>query len=193
MQMQQVWSTQIMTLWFPTCQVRVVRFYVCCPSPLRSFLPLLPRLRRHPRRPLRQMSLDVNMDLQSAVGSAGPQQRAPDCSGQRRTSTGQLWSGLGNAGPHPGSSRAEWAAPDLSCQKICQKICQKRMSEEMSEEMSEDMSEEMSDDMSIETSDNMSEKNVRRNVRRYVKRYVRRYVKRYVRKECQKNVRRNVR
>ena len=86
-----------------------------------------PRLRRHPRRPLRQMSPDVNMDLQIAVGSAGPQ-------GQRRTSTGGLWSGLGNAGPHPGTSRAEWAAPDLSCQKICQKsarqecqkICQKK-------------------------------------------------------------------
>ena len=40
-------------------------------------------------------SPDVNMDLQSAVGNAGPQQRAPDCSGQRRTSTGELC----NAGP----------------------------------------------------------------------------------------------
>ena len=101
-------------------------------------------------------SPDVNMDLQIAVGSAGPQQRAPDCSGQRRTSTagsrfqraapdlnrgalertgqrtstGGLWSGLGNAGPHPGTSRAEWAAPDLSCQKICQKMCQKNVRKE---------------------------------------------------------------
>ena len=82
--------------------------------PSSSSSPLPPRLRRHPRRPLRQMSPDVNMDLQSAVGSAGPQQRAPDCSRQRRTSTGELWSGLGNAGPRPGSSGADWATPDLT-------------------------------------------------------------------------------
>ena len=73
---------------------------------------------------------DLNSELQIAVGSAGPQQRAPDCSAQRRTSTGELWSGLGHAGPHPGTSRAEWAAPDLSCQKICQKMCQKYVRKE---------------------------------------------------------------
>ena len=138
--------------------------------PSSSSSPLPPRLRRHPRRPLRQMSPDVNMDLQSAVGSAGPQQRAPDCSGQRRASTGELWSGLGNAGPDPGSSGADWATPDLTRQT----------------RMSEDMSEALPDDMSIETSDNMSEKNARRYARRYVKRFDSRYVKRYVRKECQK-------
>ena len=151
--------------------------------PSSSSSPLLPRLRRHPRRPLRQMSPDVNMDLQTAVGSAGPQpgssgadwatpdltRRALERTGQRRTSPGELWSGLGNAGPHPGSSRAEWAAPDLSCQKICQKmseICQKRMSEEMSEKN--------------------VRKNVRRNIRRNVRRYVKRYVRKNVRQECQK-------
>ena len=164
-------------VFFPTCQVRVVRFYVSCPSSSpssSSFLllpPLLP-LRRHLRHHHRQLwaAPDLNMELQIAVGSAGPQQRAPDCSGQRRTSTassrlqwaapdlnselqiavgsagpqprapdcsgqrrtspGELPSGLGNAGPHPGSSRADWAAPDLSCQKICQKICQKYVSQE---------------------------------------------------------------
>ena len=124
--------------------------------PSSSSSPLPPRLRRHPRRPLRQMSPDVNMDLQIAVGSAGPQQRAPDCSGQHRTSTGELWSGLGNAGPEPGGSGAERATPDLTrgppersgqrrtsaarryvrrcarnmsemnVRKKCQKICQKK-------------------------------------------------------------------
>ena len=147
---------------FPTCQVRVVRFYVCCPSLLRSFLPLLPRLRRHPRRPLHQMSLDVNMDLQSAVGSAGPQQRAPDCSGQRRTSTGELWSGLGNAGPHPRSSGADWVTPDLT-RGAPERSGQRRTSAARR--------------YVRRCVRNMSEKNVRR--------YVRRYVKRYVKKECQ--------
>ena len=124
---------------------------------------------------------EFNMELQIAVGSAGPQQRAPDCSGQRRTSTGWLWSGLGNAGPHPGSSRAKWAAPDLSYQKICQTICQKRMSERMSE----DMSEEMSEDMSIEMSDNMSEI-CQRECRKKCQKKYQKICQKYVRQECQK-------
>ena len=150
---------------------------------LRLHLRLLLPSRRHLRQTstwtsrLRWAAPDLNSELQIAVGSAGPQQRAPDCSGQRRTSPGELPSGLGSAGPHPGSSRADWAVPGLSGQKIFQKICQKRMSEtmqkkcqkicheicqkRMSERMSEDMSEEMSEDMSIE----MSERNVKKNVR----------------------------
>ena len=97
------------------------------------------------------------------MGSAGPLNRgAPDCIGQRRTSPRGLPSGVGSAGPHPGSARAEWAAPDLTghkkkCQKISQKASQKRMSEDMSEDMPEDMSERMSE--------GMSEKDVRRCVR----------------------------
>ena len=63
---------------------------------------------------------DLNSGCQIAVGSAGP--------------TGGLWSGLGNAGPRPGTSRAEWAAPDLSCQKICQKMCQKYVRKECQKE-----------------------------------------------------------
>ena len=63
----------IQMLLFPTCQVRVVRFYVCGPSflPLPLLLPLplpLPCCRT-----LRQMSPDAKRDLQSAVGNAGPQ------------------------------------------------------------------------------------------------------------------------
>ena len=107
---------------------------------------------------------DLNSELQIAVGSAGPQQRAPDCSGQRRTSSAGLRSGLGNAGPHPGSSRAEWAAPDLSCQKICQIYVR-----------------------------NMSEKNVRRYVTKNVRRYVNRNVRKYARRNVRRYVNRNVR
>ena len=86
-------------------------------------------------------------------------------------------------GPHPGSSRAAWAAPDLSCQKICQK----RILENILIEMSDNMSERILEDMSIEMSNNMSEKNVRRYNKKYVKRNLGRYVNRiqiiYFRKE----------
>ena len=146
---------------------------------------------------------DLKPALQIAVGSAGPQLGAWDCSGQRRTSPRGLPSGVGSAGPHPGISRAEWAAPDLTsqkiCQKICQNICQKYVRQEcqkicqkqcqkicqkkcqilviwqkrMSERMSEDMSEDVSEEMSEDMSIEMSDKNVRRDVKRYVKRYVR--------------------
>ena len=106
------------------------------------------------------------------MGSAGPQQRAPDCSGQRwastasprlqwaapdlnrgapertgqrRTSPGDLPGGVGSAGPQ----LPEEMSGDVS--EICQKRMSERMSEGMSEEMSEicqtGMSEDMSEDM----------------------------------------------
>ena len=95
----------------PTFQVRVVRFYMILymsspSSPSSCSSP-------SPRRPLRQLC--------SAVDSIGPQQGAPDRSGQRRTSTGELASAVGSAGPR----------------------CQKKMPEDMSERMSEDMPERM--------------------------------------------------
>ena len=130
----------------------------------------------------------LNSELQIAVGSAGPQQRTPDCSGQCRTSTGELWSGLGNAGPLPGSSGADWATPDLN-RGALERIGQRRTSpgdlpsgvgsagpqlpEDMSKDVSEicqkRMSERMSEDMSEDMSKDMSEKNVRKNVRRNVR------------------------
>ena len=99
---------------FPTCQVRVVRFYVSClllsSSPL-----LLLLLNRDPRRtvfsvgpqprpstpsvPCRtstttipaQCSLpDLNHDHPRPVFPAGPQPRLPDRSGHCRTSTGRM-------------------------------------------------------------------------------------------------------
>ena len=120
---------------------------------------------------------DLNRELQSGLGNAGPQpgsskadwampdlnQGAPKRTGQCRTSTGELQSGLGNAGPQPGTFEwiGQWRISAASryvtrnitryirkeCQKLCQKKCQKRMSEDRSEEMSEDMSEYLSKDM----------------------------------------------
>ena len=130
---------------------------------------------------------DLNRELQIAVGSAGPQQRAPDCSGQRRTSTGErtgqrrtstgLWSGLGNAGPQPGSSGADWATPGLT-QGPPERSGQRRTSAARR--------------YVRRCVRNMSEKNVRKNVRRYVKRNVRKYVKRYVRRYVKRYVRKYV-
>ena len=139
------------TMLFPTCQVRVVRFYVCCPPPSPSPpSPLLPPLRLfllvfadifavlfarcHQMSTwtsrLQWAAPDLNSDSRLQWAAPDLNRGALERTGQRRTSAGGLWSGLGNAGPHPGTSRAEWAAPDLSCQKICQKMCQKYVRKE---------------------------------------------------------------
>ena len=60
------------------------------------------------------------------MGSAGPQRGARERSGQRRTSTGELPSGVGSAGPQP---------PE------------KKLPEDMSERVAENMPERMSEDM----------------------------------------------
>ena len=155
-------SLHFSSYFFPTCQVRVVRFYVCCPS--FFFFLLLPSFFRLLRLVLadilavlfarcRQMSTwtsrvqwaapDLNSELQIAVGSAGPQPGS---------------SGAGNAGPHPGSSGADWATPDLTrgppersgqCRTSAARRYVRRCVR------------------------NMSEKNVRKNVRRYVRTYIR--------------------
>ena len=172
---------------FPTCQVRVVRFYVCCPSPsppspsppspllssLRLFLLVFADiLANHFARcrmstwtsRLQWAAPVLNRELQVAVGSAGPQpgscgadwatpdltRRALERTGQRRTSPGDLPSGVGSAGPQLPEDMSE----DVS------EICQKRMSESMSEDMSEEMSENMSKEMFEDMSKDMSEKNV---------------------------------
>ena len=101
---------------FPTCQVRVVRFCKSSSSTPPSSLPSPPpcpfsrqSLRQSPRQVPRQY-------LRKLLP-------APDRSGNRRASTA--------------SSRSQWALPDLNCQKEerqnicqnirqieCQKICQ---------------------------------------------------------------------
>ena len=126
---------------------------------LPFFLPLL-----LPRRSSPSSSPDV------ARCQHGP----PDCIKHRRTSTGGLWSGLGNAGPQPGGSGADWATPDLT-RGPPERNGQRRTS--------------VARRYVRRCVRNMSEKNVRKNVRRYVRRNVRKYVKRYVRR----NVRRYVR
>ena len=113
---------------FPTCQVRVVRFYQSCspppspPPPPRSPPPPLPPL-PCPLPPCQLFAkLFANFRTQWPLLDL-------NCKGL---------SALGTAGPQPGTFRAQWAPLDLNgqiqcqkicqileCQKICQNICQK--------------------------------------------------------------------
>ena len=88
---------------------------------------------------------DLNSGLQNAVGSAGPKPGALERTGQRRTSTGELWSGLGNAGPHPGTSQRSGQRRTSAARRYVRRCLR-----------------------------NMSEKIVRKNVRRYSRERLRR-------------------
>ena len=103
------------THFFPTCQVRVVRFYQSCsppppphppsPSPPPPPPPRSPDPSGHCRTSTAssrsQWALpDLNRELQIPVGTAGPQPRLPGRSGHCRTSTA--------------TSRSQWALPDLN-------------------------------------------------------------------------------
>ena len=72
---------------FPTCQVRIVRFYQSCSPPPPPPPP-------PPSPPTRRLLLAV----QIPVGTAGPPPRAPDPSWHYRTPT----------------ARSQWALPDLN-------------------------------------------------------------------------------
>ena len=98
---------------FPTCQVRVVRFYQSC-SPPPPPPPLPPHTPPPPRSPdpsghsrtstassrSQWAQPDLHRKLQIPVGTAGPQPRLPGRSGHCRTSTA--------------TSRSQWALPDLN-------------------------------------------------------------------------------
>ena len=99
----QYYSTKKTILYFPTSQVRVVRFYHSCssppplPPPCQSSSPtsspiLIAKLLANPPR-----------QLLIAVGTAGPQLPASDRSGHPWTSTASVSS--------------QWASLDLNCQR----------------------------------------------------------------------------
>ena len=110
------------SLFFPTCQLRVSRFYQSCLVLLPFLLPssFLPRIATASSRS--QWALpDLNRELQISVGTAGPRPPAPDLSEHCRTSTAIS---VGTAGPQPrapnlcraqtASARSRWALPDLN-------------------------------------------------------------------------------
>ena len=132
---------------FPTCHVRVIRFYNCCllSSSSSSFLSAssssLPSSSPSPSPTVccngqRRISTancrsqwappDLNREGQIAMGSTGPQDLnpgAPERSGQCRASTGELPSGVGSTGPQLPEKNRKYVRKES--RKICQKICQK--------------------------------------------------------------------
>ena len=88
---------------FPTCQVRVVRFYVRCaapPSPPSPLSPPSPRRTSSASSWSQWSSPDLIWQFCLAVVVAGPHLRALDRSGPRQTSSATSWS--------------QWASPDFN-------------------------------------------------------------------------------
>ena len=132
-------------LFFPTCQVRVVRFYLSClllllssSSPPPRLVVLLLSLSSSSRCPPRLVVLLVlllNCDSRSTVFAAGPQPRPSTPSVPCRTSTTAIhaqWSlpDLNHGHPRPVDLNRQYprqvfpAGPHEICQIECQKICQ---------------------------------------------------------------------
>ena len=169
------------SLFFPTCQVRVVRFYVSTwppsppppPSPRPPPPPVVLLLLRSCEFSVAW--LDPNRDPVSSVACWTPtailrvQCGVPDPNCDPASS---VW----RAGPQPRSCEfsvasrtptailwvSVWrAGPQVLCQKICQKewqkICQKEWQKICQKKCQKDMSERMSKDMSEDMSERMSE------------------------------------
>ena len=98
---------------FPTCQVRVVRFYQSCSPPpprLAILLLLLLLLRQHLLHHL-CLHFHVQCCLANSSPSSSP---TSELSVHRWTSTWDLPSSVGTAGPQPGTFPAQWAPLDLN-------------------------------------------------------------------------------
>ena len=119
--------------WFPTCQVRVVRFYQSCsppppppphppPPPPPPPPPCTPDPSGHSRTSTAsarsQWALpDLHRELKIPVGTAGPQPRLPGCSGHCRTSTATS-DRSGHCRASTATSRSQWALPDLNGKNV---------------------------------------------------------------------------
>ena len=144
-------------MFFPTCQVRVVRFYVSCllllllPRPPLLLLssssspPRPPRPPCHPCRPLVVLVVLVvllvlllNCDSRSTVFAAGPQPRPSTPSVPCRTSTTAIpaqWSlpDLNHGHPRPvfpAGPQPRVSMPSVPCRTSCRKIWDKECAEE---------------------------------------------------------------
>ena len=95
---------------FPTCQVRVLRFYQSCSSPPRLALLLLLFLLRLLLFLLLQFLLDhvcINFRLHFRLANSSPSSLpTSELSGHRWTSTWDLPSSVCTAGPQPGTCPA---------------------------------------------------------------------------------------
>ena len=167
-----------LNVFFPTCQVRVVRFYQSCcppppppppPPPLVSPRPCLHQL--PPPLPPCQLfaKLFANFRAQCALLdlNLGPSQLSThrwtylgpsQLSAHRWTSTWDLPSSVRTAGPQPGTFPAQRAPLDLNGQIECQKICQiESMSDRMPEDRPDKVPECLPDRMPDRMSDRMPE------------------------------------
>ena len=159
---------------FPTCQVRVVRFYVSCRSFSSSSASSGPQPRLStPSVRCRTSSLpDLNHDQPRPVFAAGPQPwpATPSVRCRTSTTTSHAQCSLPDlnhdqprpvfaAGPQPRPS-----TPSVRCRTSTPmpKAMPDRMSEDMpdrtSEDMTDRMSEDMPDRMSEDTSDRMPDR-----------------------------------
>ena len=165
--------------YFPTCQVRVVRFYVSWLPPPAASCRLMPPpaafrlLRTSTARIHAKCSLpDLNRENPRQVFPAGPQPRPSTPSVPCRTSTATIHTQCSlpdlnrenprqvfPAGPHP-PERMPKDMPDRMPDRTSDRVPD-RMSEDMPDRMSEDMpdrmSEDMTDRMSADMPDRMSE------------------------------------
>ena len=131
------WKSLEMAGFFPTCQVRVLRFYQSCSSPPRLavllllLLLLLLRLRLLLKFLLDHVCINFHLHFRPQHGTC-PAQCAPldlnlgpaQLSVHRWTSTWDLPSSVCTAGPQTGACPAQCAPLDLNGQIECQKICQ---------------------------------------------------------------------
>ena len=92
--------------YFPTCQVRVVRFYHSCSGSSSSFS---------------TSSSSSSFSSTTSASTSTSTSALPTL----RQSLRHLPRAVGTAGPQPGTFRAQWAPLDLSGQMECQNICQK--------------------------------------------------------------------
>ena len=114
----------IFSVWsyvFPTCQVRVVRFYQsCCPPPHPP-----PSLPPPPPPPVSPRPCCTNFHLHFRLANSSPSSSpTSELSAHCWTSTWDLPSSVRTAGPQPGTFPAQCAPLDLNGQIECQKICQ---------------------------------------------------------------------
>ena len=161
--------------WFPTCQVRVVRFYHSCSrlaSPPSSFLllpppsppsPPPPHPPRPPPSPLPSSSPTLCQALRqrpSSVSTAGPQpgtcpaqwapldlNLGPSELSERWTSTWDLPSSVSTAGPQPGTCPAQWAPLDLNLEPAQLSELPEDIPNRMPEDMPSRVPEDMPDRM----------------------------------------------
>ena len=108
----------IFVRFFPTCQVRVVRFYQSCSSPPRLALLLLLLLLLFLLLLLRLFRLDhvcINFHLNFCLANSSPSSLpTSQLSVHRWTSTWDLPSSVCTAGPQPGTFPAQCAPLDLN-------------------------------------------------------------------------------